>query len=279
VWAATGPALEAYSKYPFVKKANEPGETMKVSEFLRAVRRIVVEFVVGRVLGEATHGAAPDASTEVAASLDDVTTYYLLHRHDFRLNDAPAGACILYALSCNLSEGELADRYGILTRTGGVEADEDDEAEESDADVEDEPTEGSGSSFKLKAWKQRRRPGLGLDPVSEKARARRDLQDALGPGLFDEGDKHADPLPRSRVVPLIDMVHHVMHLWVDGDVNLVNQYVDDQGLRRSEVFRQLLQALIELSETASEERSVLERISNHLQARGVAPESLLDKTL
>ncbi len=25
VWAATGPALEAYSKHPVVKKANEPG--------------------------------------------------------------------------------------------------------------------------------------------------------------------------------------------------------------------------------------------------------------
>ena len=58
VWAATGPALEAYSKHPVVKKANDPGETMSVSEFLRAVRRLVVEFVVGRVLGELTRTSA-----------------------------------------------------------------------------------------------------------------------------------------------------------------------------------------------------------------------------
>jgi putative DNA methylase len=45
VWAATGP-LEAYSKHPVVKKANEPGAVMEVSEFLRAARRIVVDFVV-----------------------------------------------------------------------------------------------------------------------------------------------------------------------------------------------------------------------------------------
>ncbi len=32
VWAATGPAMEAYSKYPVVKKANEPGKIMEVSE-------------------------------------------------------------------------------------------------------------------------------------------------------------------------------------------------------------------------------------------------------
>ena len=34
VWAATGPALEAFSKYPVVKKANDPDELMTVSEFL-----------------------------------------------------------------------------------------------------------------------------------------------------------------------------------------------------------------------------------------------------
>src|SRR5207237_8018284 len=35
VWAATGPALEAYSKHPIVRKANEPGKTMRVTGFLR----------------------------------------------------------------------------------------------------------------------------------------------------------------------------------------------------------------------------------------------------
>jgi adenine-specific DNA methylase len=50
VWAATGPALEAYSKHPVVKKATAPGEVMSVADFLRSVRRLVVDFVVGRVL-------------------------------------------------------------------------------------------------------------------------------------------------------------------------------------------------------------------------------------
>src|SRR5204863_549043 len=80
VWAATGPALEAYSKHPVVKKANDPGQTMSVSEFLRAVRRLVVEFVVGRVLGVLTRTTATSVSNaqlEGVAELDDVTTYYL----------------------------------------------------------------------------------------------------------------------------------------------------------------------------------------------------------
>jgi len=248
IWAATGPALEAYSKHPIVKKANDPGETMSVSEFLRAVRRLVVEFVVGRVLGELTRtpaASASDAPLEGVAGLDDVTTYYLLHRHDFGMNDAPAGACILYALSCNLSESDLANRYGILLRTGGVVADEDGEPEEGDADAEGDVNEGSGSTFKLRPWKQRRRAGFGAAPAN---------------GL--------------SAVPIVDLVHHLMHLWVDGDVHRVNAYIDEQGVRRSDTFRHVLQALIELAEEGSEERSVLERISNHLQARGQAPATL-----
>ncbi len=113
VWAATGPALEAYSHHPVVKKANEPGQMMTVAEFLRHVRRLVVDFVVGRVL---SHNGDENA----ASGLDDITTYYLLHRHDFGMADAPAGACILYAVSCNLSDSDLAGRHEVLLRTGGL---------------------------------------------------------------------------------------------------------------------------------------------------------------
>ena len=90
VWAATGPALEAFSKHPVVKRANAPNQSMAISEFLRQVRRMVVDFVVGRVLSR--------GGEEVVSGLDDMTTYYLLHRHDFGMEKAPAGACILYAL-------------------------------------------------------------------------------------------------------------------------------------------------------------------------------------
>jgi adenine-specific DNA methylase len=277
VWAATGPAMEAFSKHPIVKKANEPGAVMSVSEFLRAVRRLVVEFVVGRVLGEASHVDAQTAES-TAASLDDVTTYYLLHRHDFGMDDAPAGACILYAVSCSLSEHELADRYDLLARTGGVQQPEDEPDEpddEGDGD-DDEGPAGTGSTFKLKSWKHRRGSNLGLDPVTERARVRRERDEALGGRLFAGGPGDGADELRSRVIPLVDMVHRLMHLWVEGDVNKVNDYVDRQGLRRSDVFRQLLQALIELSTEGGEERRVMEAVSNHLHARGQAPESLLD---
>ena len=109
VWAATGPALEAFSKHPVVKLADAPGERLKVAEFLRHVRRMVVGFVVSRLLKR--EGGATD-------DLDDVTTYYLLHRNDFGAEKAPAGACILYSLSCNVADSELAGRLDVLERGG-----------------------------------------------------------------------------------------------------------------------------------------------------------------
>ncbi|MCL4370917.1 MAG: DUF1156 domain-containing protein [Chloroflexi bacterium] len=226
VWAATGPALEAYSRYPVVKKANEPGETMSVSEFLRHVRRIVVDFVVGRVLSG--NGNAGSVS-----GLDDVTTYYLLHRYDFGVGDAPVGACILYAVSCGLSDSSLAGQFDLLVRTGGQEPSEEGDETEGD-EVEGDAAEGSGSKVKLKPWQQRKRPTLGYEA------------------------------PGGRPVPLIDQVHRLMHLWKAGDLSEVNSYLDLRGLRRNALFNQLLQALIELSPAGSDERALLESISNHV---------------
>lgn len=48
-------------------------------------------------------------------------------------------------------------------------------------------------------------------------------------------------------------------------------YLDACGLRKHALFLQLLQALIELAGEGTEERGVLENLSNHLTVRGVAP--------
>jgi hypothetical protein len=59
-----------------------------------------------------------------------------------------------------------------------------------------------------------------------------------------------------------------MHLWKTGDLSKVDGYLDSNGLRRQELFKRLLQSLIELSPHGSEERSLMESISNHVGARG-----------
>jgi putative DNA methylase len=234
VWAATGPALEVYSQHPVVKKTNEPGQVLSVSEFLRHVRRIVVDFVVGRVLSH-NGGGGPDA----VSGLDDVTTYYLLHRYDFGMASVPIGPCILYAVSCGLSDNALITRYDLLAKTGGQAPDEDneDEAERDDGETE----EGTSSSVRLKQWNQRKSASLGYT------------------------------LPGTPPPPLIDQVHRLMLLWRAGDVTRVDEFLDVRGLGHNTLFHQLLQALIELAQAGSEERSLLESISNHVGQRGSLP--------
>ena len=228
VWAATGPALEAFSRHPVVKKANSPDEFMAVSEFLREVRRMVVDFVVGRVLTR--------DGEEVVTGLDDVTTYYLLHRHDFGLDNAPVGACILYALSCNLADSALANQYDILAQSRSRPAAT--EPEDTASEDDDDADSGGGGNVKLKPWHQRIGRNLGLE------------------------------LSNGKPAPLIDQVHRLMHLWRAGDQARVNEYSETRGLLRNALFNQLLQALIELAPAGSEERSILESVSNHVAARG-----------
>ena len=230
VWAATGPALEAFSKYPVVRKANSPGEAMRIEEFLREVRRMVVDFVVGRVLDE--------GGEEAVVGLDDLSTYYLLHRHDFGLEEAPIGACILYSLSCNLSDSALVNQYDLLIQARGRVTDADQDDARSDDDDDAAGDGGSATEVKLKPWNQRQSRNLGFES------------------------------PGGRPAPLIDQVHRLMHLWRDGDQVRVNEYLEARGLQRSALFSQLLQALIELAPRGSDERSVLESISNHCATLG-----------
>ncbi len=247
VWAATGPALEAYSKHPVVKKANDPGKIMEVGEFLSHVRRMVVDFIVGQMLT----GDGNSADLAVADRMDAPTAYYLLHRHDFGMEEAPSGACILYATACDLSDRELEASWDILVRIGGGSGsqDEDEENEDADPDAEADPDSASdsGSKVKLKTWTQRKHKSMGYEA------------------------------PGGQPVPLIDRIHRLMHLWRAADVLKVDEYLDEHSLRRQELFKRLLQSLIELSrkDGGSQELQILESLSNHVQAKGATPQATL----
>jgi putative DNA methylase len=54
-----------------------------------------------------------------ADRMDAPTAYYLLHRHDFGLEEAPAGACILYATACGLSDRDLESAWDLVSHKGG----------------------------------------------------------------------------------------------------------------------------------------------------------------
>ena len=221
VWSATGPALEAFSRHPVVRKADVESGRLTVGEFLRHVRRMVVGFVVSRLL-RGDGGASGE--------LDEATTYYLLHRNDFGLGSAPAGACILYALSCNLSDADLAGRLDLLARGRQVAPEDDDEGEEG--------TVTSGGEARLKSWYQRRSRDLG-----------------------EPGTAGSPP-------PLIDCVHKLMQLWKTGEQSRVDGYLEGRGFWHHELFARVVQALIELADGGSEERAALESIQNHVRTHG-----------
>ena len=147
------------------------------------------------------------------------------------MGEAPVGGCILYALSCNLVDTALGKQHDLLAQGKGRKEDGENGGEE------DESGSGGGAKVKLKPWHRRTGRNLGL-------------QGAGG-----------------RPVPLIDQVHKLMQLWRGGDQGKVNSYLDERGLQRDALFAQILQALIELAEAGSEERSILEALSNHIGSR------------
>ena len=230
VWSATGPALEAFSRYPVVKR-NVGEQPMQVSEFLSSVRRMVVGYVVRRLLSQ---------GDRTAGDLDELTTYYLLHRHDFGMKKAPAGAVILYALSCNLKDADLLGRHDLLVRGKSSGA--------TDTDDDDDSSGASDSEFRLKRWNQRKVAGL------ERAGA------------------------TGGTPALIDSLHGVMRLWRKGDLGRVNEFLDARGLRKSEVFASVVQAVLEMADPGSEERSTLEKLQNHL-GRGRRVDRVREATL
>src|SRR3989337_2572144 len=85
IWAALGPALEAYSAHPLVKK-QESG-VMTVPEFLKEVRKLVLQFSLGELPGFRDAQKQTQGRGE-GLEIDAVTQYYLLHRAYFGLEPA-----------------------------------------------------------------------------------------------------------------------------------------------------------------------------------------------
>jgi hypothetical protein len=156
------------------------------------------------------------------------------------MDEAPVGACILYATACGLSDTELDKTWDILAHGGSNAASSADSNidDQDDSDAGSTPAEetGGGSKVKLRTWRQRRGKSMGVEA------------------------------PQGKAVPLIDRIHRVMHLWKDGDVQKVDEYLDEHALRPNELFKRVVQSLIELS--SNSERSMLESISNHIGAKG-----------
>ena len=62
---------------------------------------------------------------------------------------------------------------------------------------------------------------------------------------------------------MIDMLHRIMNLWKTGDTTQISTYLTEHGLRENDLFKSVVQALIEMNPQGSDERSLLEAIISY----------------
>jgi len=234
IWAALGPALEAFSAHPYVKKTG--GGVMKVEEFLGEVRKQVLHFSLGELPGFRDVQKETQGRGE-SLEIDSVTQYYLLHRAYFSLDPTPAGACILFANACGKNETELKLVWNILEQGGkqtkGRPRTDEDEIEE----ATEEAAEGKGNEYRLLGWQERTSAeGLGESKAGNPA-------------------------------PLIDKLHRLMFLFQRNRTLDVQQLFDRWGLSNEKAFKPLLQAVRELAvrDKQEGERRVVEALATQLR--------------
>lgn len=232
IWAALGPALEAYSAHPFVKK--QEGGLMDVPQFLKEVRKLVLQFSLGELPGFRDVQKDTQGRGE-AIELDAVTQYYLLHRAYFGLDPAPAGACILYANACGKNETELKLVWNIIEQ-GGKSKRGRPTKEETEA-MDEEVGESKGNEYRLLDWSERVKD----DRLGESR--------AGGPS------------------PLIDRLHRLMALFQQNRTYDVQQAFDAWGLASERAFSPLLQAIRELAvrDGKDTERRLVEALASQLK--------------
>ncbi len=90
-------------------------------------------------------------------------------------------------------------------------------------------SKSSGSGLRLAKWDERKRDDLG------------------------------EPHPNGGL-PLIDMLHRLTWLWASGETDKLHAYSDDNGLGQNELFWAVAQAILEMAEPKSRERTLLEAL-------------------
>ena len=84
--------------------------------------------------------------------------------------------------------------------------------------------------------------------------------------LLGHADRSADRVGArhaSGALPIIDILHRIMNLWEAGERAQINVYLSEHGLHENNLYRSVIQALIEMSSQGSSERSLLETIINY----------------
>jgi hypothetical protein len=90
-------------------------------------------------------------------------------------------------------------------------------------------TKAAGSDVRLAKWSERIRDDLG--------------EPHAGGGL-----------------PMVDVLHRLMHLWGAGNLDALDAYAAEKGLRHNDLFWVVAQAVLEMAAPKSRERTLLEAV-------------------
>lgn len=64
----------------------------------------------------------------------------------------------------------------------------------------------------------------------------------------------------SGILPMIDVLHRLMHLWAAGNLDALNDYAAEKGLPHNDLFWAVAQAVLEMADAKSRERTLLEAV-------------------
>ena len=84
--------------------------------------------------------------------------------------------------------------------------------------------------------------------------------------LLGHADRRSDRVGQPHAtggLPIIDMIHRITNLWEAGERAQINAYFAAHGLHENNLYRSVVQVLIEMSAPGSDERSLLETIINY----------------
>ena len=91
-------------------------------------------------------------------------------------------------------------------------------------------------------------------------------------------DDLGEPQP-SGGLPLIDVLHRLMSLWSAGQLDAVNGYVAEKGLRQNDLFWAMAQAVLEMALPKSKERTLLEALVAWGRGKKPEPEAIQEQLL
>ena len=217
--SAIGPALEVYSRHPYVEKVT--GEKVSVPEFLDKVREVTSQQALTNVM-----------ESRVMGRVDPPTAFYVLWKWSYEgSNTEPSTG------AAEEEEADDQDEEASSTGNAGVSIPADDAFKLAQA---------VGAEFDVLTS----RTG-----ILEK---RGETVCLLGPGDREDQHGLGEPSVDGRAPPLIDILHRSLLLWQEGKKRALEDYLESAGVKSNEGYWGVVGGLSRILPMESKEKQLLD---------------------